>query len=331
MAGEGGPAADLVVLWRVTERCDTHCGFCAYDARLGGPRHEAEGGEVLRFGRLASRWAATRGRRVLLSFLGGEPFLWPPLAQVATALRAEGLALSLTSNGRALADPGWRAFVLEALDELTLSLDGPPALHDRLRGRAGLAATVLFALSDLRSRRGPAAPPRLRVNTVLMRDNSPTFAELVALVAEAGADELTFNALGGRDRPEYFGDHRLAPADVAAVAAALPAVRAGAGRRGLLVRGGAPYLARLRASAGGEALPVAECWPGRSFWFVETDGRLSPCHVTAATASLPVASLRTPADLDALPARLAAARVAARPPACLDCPSTQVHAKWETA
>lgn len=331
MAGEDAPAADLVVVWRVTERCDTACGFCAYDTRLPRSRREVEGDEALRFGRLVARWAAGRGRRVLLSFLGGEPLLWPPLAPVVRELRAQGLALSLTSNGRALAHPGWRDLVLEELAELTLSLDGPPWVHDALRGRAGLAATVLAALSDLRARRGRDARPRLRVNTVLMRDNLSSFPALAASVAEAGADELTFNALGGRDRPEYLPGHGLRPADVAALASVLPAVRASAGARGLVVRGGQAYLARLHASARGDALAVADCRPGRSFWFVETGGQLSACHVTAGTAGVPIASLREPADLDALPARLAAARAAAQPPECRDCPSTQMHAKWDPA
>jgi MoaA/NifB/PqqE/SkfB family radical SAM enzyme len=315
---------DLVVVARATERCDATCGFCAYDARLARPRRELDAGEALRLGALLAAWGAARGRRVLVSWLGGEPLLWPPLGAVSEALRAAGLGVALTSNGRALARPAWRDFALATLDELTLSLDGPSRLHDPLRGHAGLADAVLGTLAELRARRGAAPRPRLRVNAVLMRRTVEALPELVARVAAAGADELTVNGLGGRDRPDFFPAERLRPADVARAAAVL----AGAAGQGLVVRGGAGYLARLRAAAEGRAVAVADCAPGASFLFVEVDGRVAPCSFTVAEHGVPLAELRAPADLDALPARLAAARAARRAAACDDCPSTQVHGKW---
>src|SRR6185503_6514667 len=216
----------LVLVWRVTERCDTACPFCAYDARLPFRRRDADASEALRFGGLAADWAAARGRELLVAWLGGEPFLWPPLAEVSRELRGRGARIALTSNGRALRSARRLDFALDCVDELTLSLDGPPALHDALRG-AGSAAGVLEALRALRRMRGKARAPLLRVNTVVMRGNLDRLAELAALVAGAGADELTFNALGGRDRPDFFAANRLRPEDVARLDATLRALRGG--------------------------------------------------------------------------------------------------------
>ncbi len=320
----------LVVVWRVTERCDTACAFCAYDARLRRPRRELDEPEAMRFGGLLAEWARQARREVLLVWLGGEPLLWPPLERVSLALRERGLRLALTTNGRALADPRRRRFVLEALDELTLSLDGPPDVHDRLRRRPGLGRRVLEALSDLRARRGDARRPLLRINAVLMRDNVARFGELAALAADAGADELTFNGLGGRDRPEFFPEHRLRPEHVTALAAGLGAARARAGS-GLRILGNAPYLARLAFSASLVPMPVVDCGPGQAFWFVEVDGRLAPCSFTTESGGVPIDALRAVADLDRLPAQLADARSRARDACCRDCPSTQVHQKFAGA
>jgi MoaA/NifB/PqqE/SkfB family radical SAM enzyme len=317
-------ARRLVVVWRATERCDTACGFCAYDVRVRRSRRALAADDALRFGGVLAAWAAARGREVLLSWLGGEPFLWPALAPVSEALAARGLALSLTTNGRALADPAWRAWVARTLAEITVSLDGPPELHDRLRGRPGLGQGVLDAIAALRG----ARTPLVRVNTVLMRGNVGAFAELVERVAEAGAHELTFNALGGNDRPEFFAGERLRADDVALLEDALPGLRAAARARGLVLRGGDAYVARLGASAAGVPLAVSDCAPGDDFWFVEVDGTLAPCSFTTAAYGVPIAGLQTIADLDALPARLAAARAARRSPWCDDCPSTRVHAKF---
>jgi hypothetical protein len=59
------------------------------------------------------------------------------------------------------------------------------------------------------------------------------------------------------------------------------------------------------------------------FWFVEIDGRLSPCSFTSAALGVPLDAID---DLDRLPDRFHA-----RAAACADCPSTQVHAKFEAA
>lgn len=319
----------LVLVWRVTERCDTACPFCAYDASLRLERGDVDAAEVLRFGSLVAGWAQARGRSTLISFLGGEPLLWPPLAEVAEALRARGAALAVTTNGRALAVPRWRRLAGALLDEVTVSMDGPPEVHDALRGRPGAGAALLGALSALRAARGSGTRPRLRVNTVLMRDNVARFAELVKLVAAAGADELTFNALGGRDRPEFYPAHALQPSDVGALAAALADLRADAAADGLTVSGAPGYLTRLLAWTTAQALPIADCGPGQQLWFIEADGRLAPCSFTL-EAGVPIDALRTGSDLDALPARLADRRAACRPAACGDCPSTQQHGKWRS-
>ena len=305
-----------MLVWRVTERCDLACAFCAYDRRLRRSRRDLDGAEARRFGVLAADWAAARGGELLVSWLGGEPFLWHPLADVTRALRARGARVSLTSNGRALRYAQTLSFAAEQLDELTLSLDGPPAIHDALRG-PGSAAIVLDALRAL-----AACTPRplLRVNTVLMRDNVEAFPELAAAVTAAGADELTFNALGGRDRPEFHRDHHLTPEDVTGLRAALPALRR---TLPLRIRGGDDYLVRLAAAAAARPVPVDDCHAGQSFWFVEVDGRLSACSFTT-ELGLPIADLRTAADLDGIAARLAPARSAA----CDDCPSTHVHRKF---
>lgn len=69
----------MIVLWRVTERCNLACGFCAYDRRLPGIRLEAQSADVKRFAGLLGAYQQVTGTRVLVSWLGGEPLLWEPL------------------------------------------------------------------------------------------------------------------------------------------------------------------------------------------------------------------------------------------------------------
>ena len=138
---------------------------------------------------------------------------------------------------------------------MTVSVDGLRDFHDAVRGwrggweklRAGVRALVA-------ARAHAGAPLKLRANVVLMRDNLAQFAALCDALAGWGIDEITFNQLGGRDRPEFFPAHRLTAADVAALRDALPALRASLAARG--VRCAAATLpAPARGECGGRACP----------------------------------------------------------------------------
>jgi MoaA/NifB/PqqE/SkfB family radical SAM enzyme len=320
----------LVVVWRVTARCNLACPFCAYDRTLDIPRPSAEEAEVSRFGALLADHSRALGRSALVSWLGGEPLLWPPLPAVSSALRAEGIGIGITTNGLGLDAPRRRAWAMETLDELTVSLDGLADYHDRVRRSPGGHAQILRAVEALADgKRREGRGPLLRVNTILMRENVADFPALCEVLALAGVEEITFNQLGGNDRPEFYPDHRLLPEQVDDFCRELPALKDRLGARGVTLRGGDAYLARLRATARGQALPVDDCGPGQAFWFVDEAGRVSPCSFTSAAYGVPLFSLRAPADLAALPARWAAMRAGRRAAPCLDCHSTQVFEKFQ--
>lgn len=317
----------MIVLWRTTTRCNYACGFCAYDRRLGGTRTEVTEAEATRFGELLADWSKARQTKVLLSWLGGEPLLWRPVWKVSARLADAGLAISATTNGSTLHQDGVRAAAIATFAELTVSVDAPASIHDRLRGRAGAWDRVRDGVRALGAARGGAAL-RLRANVVLMRETIGQFADLCTALADWGVDEITFNQLGGRDRPAFFPAQRLRPIEIAILETTLPELRRKLAARGVLLCGDARYIDRLRASASGEALPIEDCQPGRRFLFIDELGMASPCSFSGDAYGVPIASLRTVADLDALPVRFATARAKRRLATCDDCPSTQTFAKF---
>jgi uncharacterized protein len=79
------------------------------------------------------------GERVNLSFLGGEPLISRPVIHAATqraaeigAARGVTVTFSITTNGTRLT-PDDAAFFEEHGFAVTVSLDGPAIIHDRLR------------------------------------------------------------------------------------------------------------------------------------------------------------------------------------------------------
>lgn len=319
----------LVVVWRVTTRCNLSCGFCAYDRRLPFPRVDVSLADFDRFTMLLSQFASGEERAVHLSFLGGEPLLWRPLGEREASLAELGLSLGATTNGTRLADPAMRARLLRHYDEVTVSLDAAGPLHDELRGWPTGFDQLTGALKRLLSeRRAVGSALRVRINSVLMRRTLPEFERLCDVCAELGIDELTFNQLGGADRPEYYAEQSLDLKDVERLAELLPHLQQRLHRAGVLLRSGPEYMERLRSSAQGRALPVSDCRPGDEFWFIDERGRVGPCSFTLAEYCTNVAELGSVADLLALPNTFRQKRESRRAVPCADCPSTQVFSKW---
>ena len=323
----------MIVVWRVTELCNLACSFCAFDRRLDRPRRVSGREEVLAFGRVLGDYQRSTGERVMVSWIGGEPLLWPAVFEVSRQLqRDHGLSISATTNGTTLHRANVQRQIQETFSELTLSVDGPAAFHDSVRGAPGNWAQLqraTRALADARDELGVKGRPlRLRANTVLMHNNLPMFAALCHTLADWGVVEITFNQLGGRDRPEFFPSHRLRPEDAAQLAALVPPLRDALAQRGVKLCGSAAYLKRIEASVHNQRIEVTDCAPGERFLFLDESGRLAPCSFSLDEWSVPMAELSSADDLVALPQRFAALRQHQSALACSDCPSTQVFPKF---
>ncbi len=320
----------LVVLWRVSERCNLACAFCAYDRSLARARREVSSAEVLALGETLGRWRRETGRRVLVSWLGGEPLLWAPLAEVSRVYRQQhDLALSLTTNGTRLHRPDVRALLMAHFAEITVSIDGKGGVHDALRGKQGLYEALVRAVRQLAvEKRAAGYGPLLRANVVLMRDTIAGFADLCHDIASWGIEEITFNRLGGVDRPEFFPAHHLLPEQAAAFAASVPALRRELASRGVTLRGANSYLERIVASSRSERLAPGDCAPGRNFLFIDETGRIAPCAHTPADYGIALKSLAREEGIAALPGRFSDSMCQRRSAACADCHSTQHHGKF---
>lgn len=320
----------MIVIWRVTTRCNLGCSYCAYDRELPFERTEIDAQTVMRFAQLLSQYQSVTGNSVMISWLGGEPLLWKPLAQLSKVLAGElGLRLSATTNGTSLKSSALRALITDCFTELTVSVDGPQSFHDEIRKWPGgfeqLRAGVAQLRADAQHREQRL---RLRVNTVLMEQNIHRFAELCEQLLSWDIDEITFNQLGGNDRPDFHREHRLRPEHVEMLVQMLPELRSRLHEQGVRLSGGVQYLQRFRASAIGERLHVPSCRPARKFLFIDELGRIAPCSFTVPEYAVLVDELHSVDDLLALNQRYEQALAQRRSHWCDDCPSTQVFDKF---
>jgi len=298
----------MVVVWRITERCNLACKFCGFDRDLPRSRREADPRAIRDFGALLAEYQRRTEDAVLVSWLGGEPLLWRPLTDLTRAFRNDyRLTVSTTTNGTSLASPAVRAHLLEHYSELTVSVDAIGALHDQLRawpgGYTALRRDITALAKEKRARR---QGPVLRANVLLMRETFAGFEQLCRELAGWGIEEVTFNQLGGNDRPEFYPAHRLLPEQAEHLAKHLPGMRRQLATQGLRLNGGEGYLRRIQATARGERLAIYDCQPGRRFMFIDELGRVAPCSFTGSAYGVPLSELGSVEDLRHLPGRFTA-------------------------
>ena len=323
----------MIIVWRVTQSCNLSCPFCGFDRRLDRVRRDADVETVARFGALLSEYQRATGDRVLVSWMGGEPLLWPTLRELTEHFtRRLGLHVSTTTNGTPLGSSVVRDHIVEHYSELTISIDGIGVVHDDLRGWRGgfthLRRTIPMLVAERQSHgRGPL----LRVNVVLMRDTVGQFERLCSELANWGIDEITFNQLGGDDRPDFFQAHRLLPSDVEWLAANIPRVRKDLESRGVRLHGTQGYVRRLLATASRQRIPVRDCRPGEQFLFIDERARVAPCSFSTRDYGISLDEIDTWEALQQLPRRFSEMRAASRAACCDDCHSTHVFEKFQPA
>ena len=129
-----GPTGNTrIIQIHPTRRCNLQCRHCYSSS---GPRERGEIDPALLFDLLDDGVAEGYG---VVSFSGGEPVLYPHLADVLDGAGERGMFRTLTSNGMLLDGPRLDA-ITGRVDLLAISLDGVPGSHDALRGDGAFAA-----------------------------------------------------------------------------------------------------------------------------------------------------------------------------------------------
>ncbi|MBN2192473.1 MAG: radical SAM protein [Polyangiaceae bacterium] len=183
------------VQWMVTEECDLTCPHCLSSPPSGHRELELE---VVP--RLLDELGAMGVPELLLT--GGEPLQRRDLPRILQLIQERGLTWSL--NTARLPGPRQRA-AIEAWPPsfVAVSLDGPTAVHERIRGRPGSHAEALAAIryfADL--------GVEVAAGTTVTRENISELAATHELVQRIGASAWGLHLVvpegRARHRPDLF-------------------------------------------------------------------------------------------------------------------------------
>lgn len=166
-----GRRVPLFVQIMPTERCNLRCRYCYAEF---GPRRRPDFpiAPLLRLVDGLSRL----GTRVIM-VAGGEPLLYPDLGRLVDRIVGHGIICSVNTNGITL--PARIGEVAKA-DMLSISLDGPQALHDDYRGE-GTYNKVRAAIRLAREK-----GIRVQIQFTLTRDLIAAFRHVDGVAGEEG-------------------------------------------------------------------------------------------------------------------------------------------------
>lgn len=260
----------VYAVWELTLRCDLACHHCG--SRAGHARDsELSTAQCLD---VVAQLAQLGVREVTL--IGGEAYLHPGWLDVVRAIRAHGMDCTMTTGGRGMNRERAEGAAAAGLRSCSVSIDGPEAVHDRLRGLVGSHRAACAALENLRAAGVPAS-----VNTQINRLTWQHLPEVLERLIEqrAHAWQLALTVPMGRaaDRPELL----LQPYDLLEVMPALAALYPRAQAESIRILAGnnlgyfGPHEELLRRH-----LPQGysgSCGAGRSTIGIEADGTIKGC------------------------------------------------------
>jgi len=122
-------------------------------------------------------------------FSGGEPLLHADLFRKASELRRRGIRVTLLSSGLLLSRHAQQ--IVDGFSDLIVSLDGPRAIHDRIRGVTRAFGTMASGVERLHSLR-PEFPVSARCT--VQRLNCAHLTATVAAGRDMGLASISFLA-----------------------------------------------------------------------------------------------------------------------------------------
>jgi len=206
-------------------------------------------------------------------FDGGEPLVHPGIDQLVRRAKTHGMRVAMSTNGMLLPR---KPRVLDNVDVVKISIDGPAHVHDRGRGQGSFEKSMAGARLAL------DAGCKVAIRMTLAAHNVPYFADVIRYAKQLGIQALFQPAIGnimnGADAPEAHS------AEVESYRGAIDELLR-------LKRAGEPIgnevvcLEHLRNWP--DPTPVSTCSGGRVEVAIGPEGNMYPCGRTGRNLPAP--------------------------------------------
>ncbi len=263
---------DFFVQWHLTERCNLACAHC-YQTGERRPEMELP---VIRevadeVSDMLESWSQAYGIEFAPSFnvTGGEPLLRSDLSGILAALKKPDFEVYLLSNGTLIRDEEAKRLA-EFVDGVQISVEGPEAIHDAIRGNGAFRKAARGAEALL------AQDVVVHLNVTLSALNVDRLEELISLGRALGVQRVGFSRLVPHGRGEALIAQMLTPERLRRAYETVPTfgcemVQAGTGD---------PLACAMDVKDDTDCgdVPFGGCAAGVSGFTLLPDGTVTPCR-----------------------------------------------------
>ena len=269
----------MKISFAVTYRCNLRCRMC-HIWKKGPDRDELSLGEIDRFFELADDFS-------WVGLTGGEPFLREDLPEIVAAIRRRSrrlVCLHINTNGQLTEKimrlaREIRTVVAPARLIVTVSVDGPPVVHDAVRGREGAWERAVATFTGLKG----IAGVRSQLGYTISPGNLGSFGAMMSAVREhcpqVCFDDVNINVFQKSDF--FYGNDDLpamAPEELAREIADIQSRDQGGGSVNNFLRRKYLHFYQMFLATG---RPPLRCQALSASCFLDPGGDLYPCVMHA--------------------------------------------------
>jgi len=192
--------------FNLTSRCNLKCKFC-WQYRENGIFKNinlTSLKEELKIQDLKKIISEVRGSLRNITLWGGEPMLHPDFIEFATYIKELRIYLNIITNGTLLKKFA-KPLVEMQVNNLVVSVDGPPQLHDEIRKMKGSYQGIIEgieAIKDLKYTSGKNLPT-IEINFTISDLNFARIIETITLLEELSINSITISHLWWTDKNIY--------------------------------------------------------------------------------------------------------------------------------
>ncbi|MCP4664783.1 MAG: radical SAM protein [Deltaproteobacteria bacterium] len=180
----------------LTRRCNLKCLMCIQHRHSSDIQDEPpwyDAGRELSIEAWTELLDQAAEFRPWITISGGEPMLYPRFDDFVLAARERKLPVQINTNGVFLAKKA-DFLVSSGVGVLSVSVDGPEDVHDRIRGQSGLFRRTIEGLDALLEarRRQDSPSPIVQLFCTISKANLASLEKMVPLAIELKADIMLF-------------------------------------------------------------------------------------------------------------------------------------------
>jgi len=183
------------IIITITEHCNLQCMMCPQvrDRQQQKSLPELTLNELRN---VVDDLAASFRPKPFIHLIGGEPLLYHQLLSLVAYIKERGFRCSLTTNGLRL-ERYATELVRLGTNRVHVSIDGPPHVHDQVRGVSGVYDHAIAGIKALVTARQSLQTnqPMITINTVITMANLLNLEEMIPIAKSVGVDSLSYQHL----------------------------------------------------------------------------------------------------------------------------------------